>query len=113
MPAHDPMDAFLNKYMADKVAKAREDKQVMEGLTEGRIVHYIMPGGKHRPAIIVNVHDQETGSVNLQVFLDNLNDNAGMDFNVSQHEAGLRWITSVLPDQDGKQDDTWHWIERA
>lgn len=50
----------------------------MDGLTEGRIVHFVMPNGKHRPAIIVeawrNVHGPPDHRVNLVVFLDGLND---------------------------------------
>jgi hypothetical protein len=33
----------------------------MEGLTEGRVVHFVMPDGTHRPAIIVQVWSRETG----------------------------------------------------
>lgn len=50
----------------------------MEGLTEGRIVHYVLPDGnhegEHRPAIIVKVWNKTTGYVNLQVFVDGTND---------------------------------------
>lgn len=46
----------------------------MQGLVEGRIVHYVVyvKQGKpvKRPAIVVNVLDKKKGICNLQVFLD-------------------------------------------
>lgn len=75
----------------------------MDGLTEGRIVHFVLPNGEHRPAIIVRVWSKETGCVNLQVFTDSTND--GLD--------PVEWRTSVSPSQDGKEPYTWHWIEKA
>lgn len=87
----------------------------MEGLTEGRIVHFVLPdgphAGEHRPAIVVKVwrtgdgSPPENGYSNLLVFMDGTND--GPNF------AGcLRWETSVTcdPDMDRR---TWHWIEKA
>lgn len=56
----------------------------MEGLTEGRMVHFVLPDGnntgEHRPAIVVKVcrngfdNPAENGHSNLQVFTDSLND---------------------------------------
>ena len=48
----------------------------------GRIVHFVLPNGEHRPAMVVRVCPEEfpnnpedhTG-LNLQVFLDGTNDN--------------------------------------
>lgn len=82
----------------------------MDGLTEGRIVHYVLPGdyakpGEHRPAIIVKVWNKETGSVNLQVFMDGTNDNL--------YDGRLAiWTTSVVYSEEPKPG-TWHWPERA
>lgn len=85
----------------------------MQGVTEGRIVHYVLSKdrgdvaesshGQHRPAIIVRTFDglREQGTVNLQVFCDGGNDGSAM-----------LWKTSVLHDPDGAPG-TWHWIERA
>lgn len=80
----------------------------MEGLTEGRIVHYVprandqmVTGGEHRAAMIVRVWDKARGYVNLQVFCDGQNDGTSM-----------AWVTSILHDPDGAPG-TWHWIERA
>lgn len=83
--------------------------QPMPGLTPGRMVHYVLPGGRnegeHRPAVIVRVWDAHTGVSNLQVFLDGTNDG-------HRHPGGLRWVTSVRYSED-KEPDTWHWIEQA
>jgi hypothetical protein len=40
--------------------------------TIGRIVHYVMPTGAHRPAIIVEI--SEDGRPHLQIFTDGSND---------------------------------------
>ena len=93
----------------------------MEGLTEGRIVHYVLTRadakeinlkrtcnevgeGMHFPMIVVRVWS-ETGNVNGQVFLDGLN---------------TLWVQSVNPDPtpgelkpNVRKSGTWHWIERA
>ena len=81
----------------------------MEGLTEGRIVHYVIPdnepgAGAHRPAIVVRVW--ANGCCNLQVFFDGTNDG-------NPELPPVRWVTSVLHDETGTQGRTWHWIERA
>lgn len=76
----------------------------------GRIVHYILAQddhtrypGEHRPAIVVK---DNGGSVQLQVFVDGLNDRPG--------DGGpCLWKTSVLEDGAGKQPGTWHWPERT
>lgn len=70
----------------------------MEGLTEGRIVHYVLPdgsyAGEHRPAIVVKVWRQGDGTPpvdgysNLVVFVDGANDGAA-------HGVCTRWVTSV------------------
>lgn len=81
----------------------------MDGLTEGRIVHFTMPNGNHRPAIVVKVWSKETGLVNLQVFTDGLND-APLHTNDA---PGLMWATSIFPDETEKRVGSWHWIEKA
>lgn len=92
----------------------------MEGLTEGRIVHFVMPNGDHRPAVVVNVwhvSGQCEGYVNLQVFTDGSNDLHGLpdDFNDDAREGikrGLYWATSKCYSET-KEPNTWHWIEKA
>ncbi len=85
----------------------------MEGLTEGRIVHFVLPDGyskgEHRPAIIVKVWPQmrESGTVNLLVFTDCTN-----DFLAGKASEGLLWATSVHYSEQ-PEPRTWHWIEKA
>ena len=88
----------------------------MKGLTEGRIVHFVLDkgpnSGEHRPAVVVNAfRDQhgftpEDGRCNLQVFTDSgegkYNDNL----------PPLVWETSILYSEE-KEPGTWHWIEQA
>lgn len=86
----------------------------MKGLTEGRIVHYVLDSGRsqgeHRPAIVVRVwrngYQDEAGVplVQLQVFTDQTND--GFD-------TGIIWRTSVHFDDQDKPAGSWHWIEQA
>lgn len=95
----------------------------MEGLTEGRIVHYVLNqgrhAGEHRAAIIAKVwrHPSpdlrnpdgtptivtpENGVSNISVFMDAAND-------------GLPEVVvmgSVIFDPDCAPG-TWHWIEKA
>lgn len=70
----------------------------------GRQVHFVLPDGQHRPATIVRVWP---GSMALQlnVMLDGCNDG------VRPGEAPIRWESSVIEDQTGKQVRTWHWPE--
>ncbi|MGN6563420.1 MAG: hypothetical protein ACTHMU_12245 [Thermomicrobiales bacterium] len=85
----------------------------MDGLTEGRMVHYVLPDGRgkgeHRPAVVVHVwrqyQEQMPGYSNLLVFTDAENDG----FFTSE---AVQWRTSVHYNAEGKPG-TWHWIERA
>jgi len=100
----------------------------MDGLTEGRIVHYVMPNGEHRPAIVIRVwrtpdgDSPESGMSNLQLFTDDSNDSGWTQkerqdlvnggFNPDEVLHGHVWKTSVLH-SEGKEPHTWHWIEKA
>ena len=86
----------------------------MNGITEGRIVQYVLKDGdlpddkKHnvgrvRPAIIVECWGGGTDKVNLSVFSDYGND--------GRHE-GHFWATSV-PYDDTNKPGTWHWPVRS
>ena len=79
----------------------------LDGLTEGRMTHYVLPdernAGEHRPAIIVQVWDYEAGTSNLVVFCDGDNDGMG---------SLILWRPSVRHSED-KEPGTWHWIEAA
>ncbi|MDD5367462.1 MAG: hypothetical protein PHQ40_00390 [Anaerolineaceae bacterium] len=93
----------------------------MDGLTEGRKVHYVMPNGKHCPAEVVRVWG-ENGCSNLQVITDGPNDapygpteeNLFANFGISPAEVkhGHFWRTSVMFSEEPKPG-TWHWIEKA
>lgn len=83
-------------------------EESMEGLTEGRMVHFVMPDGEHRAAVISRVWRPQTpecpGYSNLTVFTDWGNDGP-------ENKTGLRWETSVCY-SEAKEPRTWHWIER-
>lgn len=71
----------------------------MEGLTEGRMVHFVLPDGnntgEHRPAIVVKVWGNgldnlpENGYSNLQVLTDSLNDG-------TQYAGGLLRVAEAV-----------------
>ena len=96
----------------------------MDGLTEGRIVHYVMPNGQHRPAIVVQVWDYTgpSGTSNLQVFTDGPNDKPftpaekqkNIDFGIDSEQVahGHLWRTSIMYSEE-HTPGTWHWIEKA
>lgn len=70
----------------------------------GRTVHFIMPDGQHRPAIIVRVWDTQPSNaslVQLQVFTDSSNDK----------EPNVIWRTSVHQDDTATEPGTWHQSE--
>lgn len=92
---------------------------MLQGLSEGRIVHYVLrdkdvpgfengvrAGGRHRPAIVVNAWpnlDRDDGYSNLVVIADGNNDG---------NEDILLWVTSVTY-SDGHEPGTWHWPEKV
>ncbi|MDT7040867.1 hypothetical protein [Candidatus Nitronereus thalassa] len=69
----------------------------------GRIVRYVLPEGRnkgqHRPAIIVKVWDAPTSMVNLDVFMDGLND---------EQQHPVQWRHSVHFDMQ-RTPGSWHW----
>jgi hypothetical protein len=83
-------------------------EESMEGVTEGRMVHFVMPDGEHRAAVVVKVWRPQTlarpGYCNLSVFTDWGNDGPG-------NETGFLRQTSICY-SDAKEPGTWHWIER-
>jgi hypothetical protein len=94
----------------------------MDKVSIGRIVHYVLATGEHRPAIIVRVWPGEYGNdevkdgINVQVFLDGKNDSdcAGEDAGrvlSSECSAGMAWRTSVRYNGDNLAG-SWHWPER-
>lgn len=99
--------------IADSEVAAHTIKAPAQKPSIGRIVHYVLPAGRHkgehRPAIIVkiwSVHEYD-GSVQLQVFTDSTN-----DFTHNQDGAhGLLWATSVTYSEEATPG-TYHWPER-
>lgn len=84
------------------------------GITEGRIVHYVMRDGKHRAAIIVNAWSEssyQNGEVNLTVFPDWTNDLGALPQGTDVTGSSLMWATSV-PYSEMKGIGTWHWPEK-
>lgn len=83
----------------------------------GRIVHYVLAPGEHRPAIIVQVFAQSgylRNECNMQVVLDGANDERHMPSSMaSSGTLGIQaWRASVPQDEETKAVGTWHWPER-
>ena len=84
-----------------------------EVATIGRVVHFVLGSGAHRPAIVVNAGEGELPGiqlVNLTVFLDLLNDK-GVKCPIMGGGPTIS-VGSVPGDESGKLG-TWHWPERA
>jgi hypothetical protein len=79
----------------------------MEGLTPGRIVHFVADWesaqGQHRPAIIVSLPDPSGTDANLQVF---------KDLNLDPNPMPTFWVERVSYSETA-EPGTWHWIERS
>jgi hypothetical protein len=89
----------------------------MEGLIEGRIVHFVMPSGEHRPAIVVRVWRDLSGAPegysNLLVFVDGTNDvKPSLLASPFPEPTTTLWETSKHY-SDSKEPGTWHWIEKV
>lgn len=93
----------------------------MEGLTPGRMVHYVMKGQanirpaaagdptalQHRAAVVTHLHENDpSNAVDLCVFSRGKPDGfGGMSPTFAVH--------MVPYDESGNEPDRWHWIERA
>ncbi len=84
---------------------------MINGLTEGRIVRYVLANGAHRPGIVVRDWKQDNGLVNLVVFLDGSND-SGATANPNPNSPLMIWATSAHFSAEGKELHTWHWPEK-
>lgn len=95
----------------------------MEGVSEGRIVHYVPAEhddhlskahreGRHLAAIIVRDWKSATGVVNLIVFPDGRN-----DLGNERYLGGGSLVSGVLVESRAHDPEgtpgTWHWPERA
>ena len=77
----------------------------MDGLTEGRMVHYVTEFGYHLAAIVTKIWNTD-GMVNLNVQVP------GDGVNGSYESAPVERKTSV-DFSDYPKPNTWHWIEKA
>jgi hypothetical protein len=69
----------------------------MEGLTIGRIVHYVSTDPQHTAAIVTKIIDKENGVCNLMIFAD----------------LEQTFVREAIPYDQGAKFQTWHWPERA
>ena len=73
----------------------------MEGLIEGRMVHFVVNANQHRAAIVVNILSKESGICDLFVF------------SMPQDERGGFFMQVGAAYDESKNIDTWHCIEKA
>lgn len=95
------------------------------GLTEGRLVHYVLTEGpskgQHRPALVVKVwregeasYPPHDGTVQLAVFMDGTNDYAYTTKDIDPlYGQMIQWKTSVLFDDKTFAPGTWHGVEAS
>lgn len=110
-----------------KAGPRQKERRAVEGLIEGRQVHYVMRGdepgvlghveGEHRAATVVRCWGDtpHEGYVNLLVHVDGYNDLTHGGDNLGRADLGFVpqvWATSVFHSED-KEVGTWHWMERA
>lgn len=86
----------------------------MEGLIEGRIVHYVAFNGRHLAAIVIGFTPDAikgewvtlpTNRVDLALFTNMSNTNGVKNF-------GLQFHQDIGYSEEPKPG-TWHWIERV
>lgn len=84
----------------------------IEGLTVGRMVHYVLPlgpgKGGHRSAVVACVHLEPAGAVNLHVFLNGDKDGVTKDGKLVD-----RTFETYVPFDTKKGPGTWHFVEKA
>jgi hypothetical protein len=77
-----------------------------KGLAIGRVVHYVVSPGEHRPAIVTRVVDKKIGLVNLNVLRDYEDITAFVEVN-----NGSYLVANVYPSETSPVR-TWRWPER-
>lgn len=80
----------------------------MDGVTEGRNVHYVAYNQRHLAALLIGVNpatDTTSESVDLAVFTSMSNVAGEKNFGIQFHQ-NVRY-------SDTKEPGTWHWIEDA
>ena len=74
----------------------------MDGLTEGRMAHYVAYNNRHLVSIVIGVNGTKA---DLAVFTNMSNVNGVKNF-------GLQFHQDIEFSQEPKPG-TWHWIEKA
>lgn len=78
----------------------------MQGLTEGRVVHYVAYNGRHLAAMVIGTYlDGLDSCADLVVYTNMTNAAGKKNFGVQFHQD-VRYSEDKMP-------GTWHWIERA
>lgn len=85
----------------------------MDGLTEGRMVHYVAYNNRHLASIVIGysippkIGDAQIDpvSADLAVFTNMANVNGIKNFGLQFHQ-GINY-------SENKEPGTWHWIEKA
>ncbi len=79
--------------------------------SEGRTVHFVLPNGEHRPAVITKAWNEQ-GMVNLVVFKGQKTDHVGVQGLVcgGDPNSPTFLVGSIWP---GQGPGTWHWPERV
>ena len=75
----------------------------MEGLTEGRMVHYVAYNNRHLAGIIIGHNDGI--NADLAIFTNMSNVNGVKNFGLQFHQD--------IAYSEAKEPGTWHWIEPA
>lgn len=74
----------------------------MDGLTEGRICHYVAYNNRHLASIVIGTNDTKA---DLAVFTNMSNVNSVKNFGLQFHQD-IEFSAEPKP-------GTWHWIEKA
>jgi len=115
--AHEHADAMGDALRELQAEAAKKIESTGPGaaptVAVGRIVHFVMGSGQHRPAIIVNNWGNKLATeggcaVNLRVFADGSNDSVRTEDSCTPAEECQTSVT--YSDQHGAR--TWHWPER-
>ncbi len=77
----------------------------MEGLTEGRNVHYVAYNNRHLAALVTGYNPDKDGQADLVVFTNMPNVNG-------EKSGGMQFHFNV-PHSEEPKPGTWHWIERV
>jgi hypothetical protein len=83
----------------------------MEGLTEGRMVHYVTYNNRHLAAIVIG-HMEGATALKHPISFADLAVFMNMDKVNGLKNFGLQFHSQVAYSED-KEPGTWHWIEKA